>query len=136
MAFNYYKFCFFLGVLRLWNSDTGKCVYTTDPVHSKLEIKDELGSKRKAETDDSQNIVQMVQNKEKNNVTVVTYDQNISILSVEKLRLLKQVFFILCDCPLCCSPCVFLVHYIYFIFITNRYCSTEDGCYNKFAETE
>ncbi|XP_045215018.2 transducin beta-like protein 3 [Mercenaria mercenaria] len=76
------------GNLRLWNSDSGKCVFTTDAVHSTHQIS--VDTSAKPDTEDHQNIVQMVFNKQKNNITVVTYDQNISILGLEKLRLQKQ----------------------------------------------
>ncbi|KAL4239924.1 Transducin (beta)-like 3 [Mactra antiquata] len=78
------------GVLRVWNSDTGKCVYTTDPVYSRFDNNKQLEVKQAETTDDSMNIVQLIHNKEKNNLTVVTYDQNISILGLEKLVLQKQ----------------------------------------------
>lgn len=41
--------------------------------------------------EDTQNIVQMLYNKAINGVVVVTYDQNISIIGLDNLRLRKQV---------------------------------------------
>ncbi|XP_060581284.1 transducin beta-like protein 3 [Ruditapes philippinarum] len=77
------------GNLRLWNSDSGKCVFTTDVVNATNQITVDSSDSSKTDSD-SQNIVQMIYNKQKNNVTVVTFDQNISILGLEKLRLQKQ----------------------------------------------
>jgi hypothetical protein len=83
-------FIIFSGNLRLWNSDSGKCVFTTDVVNATNQITVDSSDTSKTDSD-SQNIVQMIYNKQKNNVTVVTFDQNISILGLEKLRLQKQV---------------------------------------------
>lgn len=81
----------FVGILRVWNSASGKCVYTTDSVHAKNQTTPAVDSKTSSVEDEGLNITQLVYNKAQNSVTVVTYDQNISILGLEKLRLLKQV---------------------------------------------
>ena len=82
------------GILRVWNPQLAKCVYKTAEVHAKYsaDVQESVRDSQKTNTlDDNQNIVQMLYNKEINSVAVVTYDQNISIIGLEKLRLKKQV---------------------------------------------
>ena len=69
-------------------------MYKTAEVHAKYsaDVQESVRDSEKTNTlDDKQNIVQMLYNKEINCVAVVTYDQNISIIGLEKLRLKKQV---------------------------------------------
>ena len=78
----------------MWNPQLSKCVYQTAEVHAKYsaDVQESVRDKEKTNTlDDSQNIVQMLYNKEINGIAVVTYDQNISIIGLDKLRLKKQV---------------------------------------------
>ena len=77
--------------MRVWNASTGKCVYTTDSVHAKQQVVATPDNNTDSTEADGQNVVQVVYNGAQNTVTVVTYDQNISILGLEKLRLQKQV---------------------------------------------
>ncbi|WAQ96702.1 TBL3-like protein [Mya arenaria] len=76
------------GALRVWNAETGKCVYTTDPVHATQQS--ETPAITDKQGDDGQNITQLLYNEAMNTITVVTYFQNISILGLDKLRLQKQ----------------------------------------------
>ena len=78
----------------MWNPQLSKCVYQTAEVHAKYsaDVQESVRDKQKTNTlDDSQNIIQMLYNKEINGIAVVTYDQNISIIGLDKLRLKKQV---------------------------------------------
>ena len=80
--------------MRVWNPQLSKCVYKTAEVHAKYsaDIQDSVRDNEKTNTlDDTQNIVQMLYSAAINGVAVVTYDQNISIIGLDKLRLKKQV---------------------------------------------
>lgn len=61
-------------------------------MHVKQQVKPSGDSIDSSATgDDGLNIVQLVYNKTQDNVTAVTFDQNISILDLETLQLQKQV---------------------------------------------
>ena len=79
----------------MWNSQLSRCVYTTAEVHARYAASDKqnVQSKEK-DTEDTQNIVQMLYSSSLNAVIVVTYDHNISIIGLEKLTLKKQVSFV------------------------------------------
>ena len=69
-------------------------MHTTAEVHAKYAIpsKEVVKQKEKINTqDEAQNIVQMIYNETLNGVAVVTYDQNISVIGLDNLRLKKQV---------------------------------------------
>ena len=78
----------------MWNSQLSRCVYTTAEVHARYAASDKqkaLVQSNEKDTEDTQNIVQMLYSSSLNAVIVVTYDHNISIIGLEKLTLKKQV---------------------------------------------
>ena len=78
----------------MWNAELSRCVYATAEVHAKYAASTKQVADKSKTTDmeeDSQNIVQMLYNASLNGVVVITYDQNISIIDLEKLTLKKQV---------------------------------------------